>query len=270
MNFANISHKTPSSMQQYFRYLLFYVYLYYFKICYLFGFHDPKKYKHQNKSQQQRDAEYFEKKKTRFAQFTSNHMKNEKMDPLFYDKKAYDLYMQEQNTPLEKIWKSKLLLETTSRGNVIMYYDAYKMGFAYFSDQTSISYEVMNACAMKYVEIFRCYDFFIDEVALSQMNPDISSTVLALLAHYTPLKLTHMLSTNLKNKNENIRNKFLYMGKLSSGNCAILQKIQPENKKKLTPFQSTLLENIKKESSQTTGVSYRDFKRSSFFANFFS
>jgi hypothetical protein len=190
-------------------------------------------------------------------------MKNEKMDPLFYDKKAYDMYMQEQNTSLEKRWKSNLLLETTSRGNVIMYYDAYKMGFAYFSDQTSISYEVMNACAMKYVETFRCYDFFVDEVALSQMNPDISNT---LLAHYTPLKLTHMLSANLKNKNENIRNKFLYMGKLSSGNCAILQKIQPANKKKLTPFQSPLLENIKKESSQMTGVSYRDFKRSSFFA----
>jgi len=253
-------------MYQYYRYFLFYVYVCYFKTLYLLGLHDPVKYRNQiKKSSQQTDAEYCQKKAERFAQFAYNPEKNGKTDPLFYDKKAYDEYMQEQNTPLEKKWKSNILLETTSRGNVIMYYDAYKMGFAYFSDQTSISYEVMNACAMKYVEIFRCYDFFVDEVVRSELNKNVFSE---LVVHYTPLKLTHMLSANLKNKNENIRNKFLYMGKLSSGNCAILQKMQPANKNILPPFQSPLLENIKKDSAlgTQTSISYKDFKRSSLVA----
>jgi hypothetical protein len=62
---------------------------------------------------------------------------------------------------MEEEWKRRILMESTPRGNVIMYYDIYRNAFAYFSDQ-QISYPILNACAMKYVRIYRCYDFFID------------------------------------------------------------------------------------------------------------
>jgi hypothetical protein len=51
-----------------------------------------------------------------------------------------------------------------------MYYDAYKMGFAYFCDQKVISYDVLNAVAMKYVKIYRCRDFFMDESIVPKEN----------------------------------------------------------------------------------------------------
>jgi hypothetical protein len=53
-------------------------------------------------------------------------------------------------------------MEHTPRGNVIMYYDAYKHGFAYYSD-TVIPNDLLNVCAMKYVRTFFCRDFFIDK-----------------------------------------------------------------------------------------------------------
>jgi hypothetical protein len=176
--------------------------------------------------------------------------------------------MQTPNTDLEKKWKSNLLLETTPRGNIIMYYDAYKMGFAYFSDQKGISYDILNACAMKYVEIFRCCDLFVDEAIIQSNNDDntntVSDIITTILEHYTPLKLTHSLSANLKNKNEMVRNKFVYVGKISSGNCLLLQTYKPQNEKKSLPlFQSVLLENMKKNGNDDSKrISYKDFKSS--------
>jgi flagellar biosynthesis GTPase FlhF len=62
---------------------------------------------------------------------------------------------------LELQWKRRLLHESTPRGNIIMYYDIYKQAFTYVSDQ-QMNYDILNACAMKYVRIFRCLDFFVD------------------------------------------------------------------------------------------------------------
>ena len=67
----------------------------------------------------------------------------------------------QENNDIELQWKRRLLYETTPRGNIIMYYDFYKQAFAYVSDQ-QINYTILNACAMKYVRIYRCFDFFID------------------------------------------------------------------------------------------------------------
>lgn len=68
---------------------------------------------------------------------------------------------------MEEEWKRRILMESTPRGNVIMYYDIYRNAFAYFSDQ-QISYSILNACAMKYVRVYRCYDFFIDTNVLPE------------------------------------------------------------------------------------------------------
>jgi hypothetical protein len=44
-----------------------------------------------------------------------------------------------------------------------MNYDVYRAGFAYYSDNNSLNYDLLNAVAMKYVKIFHCLDFFMDE-----------------------------------------------------------------------------------------------------------
>jgi len=87
---------------------------------------------------------------------------NENMDEEFYNMELYKETIATENSNFEKKWKAKLLNSSTPRGNISMYYDVYKMGFAYFSESTFIPYEVLNALAMKYVRVFRCRDLFMD------------------------------------------------------------------------------------------------------------
>jgi len=248
-------------------YFIYYVYVYFYRFLYLCGLYTPPI---KPKTDAQLQKEYCNQKRATFKRFLNNPNRNDSIDPLFYNKTSYELYMQDQNTHIEKKWKSRILLETTPRGNVLMYYDAYKMGFAYFFDQTSMSHEILNACAMKYVQTFRCSDFFVDEIELLQLetietkNATIENEITELVKknnnlmnwHYTPLKLTHAVSKSLKNKNENIRNKFMYLGKISNGNCLLLQA--PEKKKNSLLFKSSLLENMGSEQNR---LSYRDFKQ---------
>jgi hypothetical protein len=86
---------------------------------------------------------------------------NLNIDSCLYDSKKYDLLFTEETNILENQWKRRILLENTPRGNVVMYYDLYRQAFAYYSDQ-QIPYSVLNGCAMKYIRIYRCLDFFID------------------------------------------------------------------------------------------------------------
>lgn len=93
-------------------------------------------------------------------------------DKLFYNEKEAninihpDLYgdiTQDQDWyNVENIWKSRILIQNTLQGNVIMYYDIYKLAFVYYSDM-QISHKWLNYCAMKYVRIFYCRDFFLDD-----------------------------------------------------------------------------------------------------------
>jgi hypothetical protein len=94
---------------------------------------------------------------------------NENIDAIFYSKSQWTELLKDENNYLEKKWRTKILIENTPRGNIIMYYDAYKLGFAYYSDQT-VPYPVLNAVAMKYVLTFFCRDFFMDEIVLPETN----------------------------------------------------------------------------------------------------
>ena len=94
---------------------------------------------------------------------------SENIDAVFYSKTEWTEVLKDENNSLETKWRTKILIENTPRGNVIMYYDAYKLGFAYYSDQT-MPYPVLNAVAMKYVLTFFCRDFFMDEIVLSDAN----------------------------------------------------------------------------------------------------
>jgi hypothetical protein len=89
--------------------------------------------------------------------------KNRTIDPIFYDIDAYRQSLEDPKNDHEKQWRSRVLVEYTPLGNIIMNYDVYRAGFAYYSDNNSLNYDLLNAVAMKYVKIFHCLDFFMDE-----------------------------------------------------------------------------------------------------------
>lgn len=220
---------------------------------------------------------------------------NKNIDTLFYDRSAYKKLMEESNNFLEKEWKSRILYETTPQGNIIMYYDVYKEGFVYYSDQTGIPYRLLNIVAMKYTITYRCIDFYIDEKFI-QNNPSFMITfihneeqlendkkhkirkeLLSMNEKITPL-LNHSdnspfvkyksskpstvseITNNEKPVNQTnfIRNNFIYMGKVN--NFSIIQK-PPINKQKNT---STMYDDIFSKDIhsdlQNNVLSYKSFK----------
>ena len=112
---------------------------------------------------------YNENSKARFINtYTKTNVDfNSNIDPLFYSKKEFQELLKDENNPFEKVWKTRILYESTPRGNVIMHYDIYKQGFAYYSDQ-SIPYALLNSAAMKYSIHFRCRDFFMDDTEVPE------------------------------------------------------------------------------------------------------
>jgi hypothetical protein len=80
---------------------------------------------------------------------------------LYNYEKRKEIFKEEKNE-CEEHWKHKLMYEYTPRGNVIVYYNPYKHAFMYYSDENSISYNIMQYVAKKYAVMFRCRDFYID------------------------------------------------------------------------------------------------------------
>jgi hypothetical protein len=104
----------------------------------------------------------------KFAEFKDeeeNKQRNRNIDPVFYKRKELAEMMKTEND-IEKQWKSRILIEFTPRDNIIMFYDAYKGGFAYYCDHSVVPNRILNAMAMKYVMRYYCLDFFVDEIAL--------------------------------------------------------------------------------------------------------
>jgi hypothetical protein len=87
---------------------------------------------------------------------------NTNIDPTLYDYVLRKTLFVEENNPTEKHWRSRLLFENTYRGNIIMYYDAFRMTFSYYSDEQIVPYKALYHAALKYVVRFRCRNFFID------------------------------------------------------------------------------------------------------------
>jgi hypothetical protein len=86
---------------------------------------------------------------------------NGNIDKSCYSLESFQELIKEETNELELEWKRRLLIESTPRGNIIMFYDMFKQAFAYVSDQ-HMNYPILNACAMKYVRMYRCIDFFVD------------------------------------------------------------------------------------------------------------
>jgi hypothetical protein len=89
-----------------------------------------------------------------------NTTESTNIDPAFYDKTKYGEITRDNNH-LETLWKTRLMYEPTPRGSLIMFYDVFRQGFAYYCDTNCVPYSVLNAAAMKYVGVFYCRDLFL-------------------------------------------------------------------------------------------------------------
>ena len=115
------------------------------------------------------NAKYIENNKQKFLSLLDKPFLklNSNINPIFYSKKYFEQVIKLENNNLEKEWNKRILFESTPRGNVIMYYNPYKLGFSYFADQY-MPYDILNSVAMKYVTLYRCVEFFIDEHVLPE------------------------------------------------------------------------------------------------------
>jgi hypothetical protein len=166
------------------------------------------------------NKKYIEVNKKKFLQLIENPtlILNKNINSGFYSKKEFQQLIQEENNILEPEWKTRILFENTPRGNVIMYYNTYKLGFSYYSDQY-IPYDILNSIAMKYVITYRCLDFFMDELVL----PENKKSSLMLLIKDDKKELE-------TNKNSNIDEEF--KNKLKNAPFAKLKSYRKQNDKK--------------------------------------
>ena len=222
----------------------------------------------------------------------------ENIDAGFYEKDRLKQLLIEANNPLELEWKRRIMYESTPRGNIMMYYDPYKLGFVYYSDMNNMNGGLLNAAAMKYCITYRCRDFFVD----NGVTPENRHSALIPI-HFidtpaktesvdktaaTPSKLDNSAFAKFKNyskqtekshpNNKNApvtpstatptvmqskdvcKNRFIYMGKISNMN--LLQPVK-KHTNTINGFKSQHLDNLKGETQlQQRVLSYKDFKRS--------
>ena len=223
---------------------------------------------------------YIKDRKTRFLSFFENKDDitnyNANIEAVFYQKNILNEILKDPKNRLETQWKTRILFDSSPRGNIILFYDPYKMGFSYYSDQKVISYDILNSVAMKYVILYRCRHFFIDEFITSdeKCSPLIDIYFKEKVEtkekkenqqHFIKRK-TAMKEVSNQYKNgklkplepEKVQNKFIYLGKIA--NFQWLQTVS-KKQKVLAKFTSPLLENIIKDSGvQRESMNYSDFK----------
>jgi len=226
--------------------------------------------------------EYIEKRKRNFIEsFDKNKDYNINIEHEFYDKAKYKKITMNPLNTLEATWKKRILFENTPRGNIIMYYDAYKQGFTYYSDSYNLPYGLLNAVAMKYVITYFCRDFFMDDgitpidkasrlIKIHIDEPEkqnnvkknnMKKTINTISQNFSVQKNQNKL--NQKKSNENIEtpitntNRFIYLGKII--NFKFLQSESKHNL--LNGFGSKLLDNLSGETKlQKKVMDYKEYK----------
>ncbi len=106
----------------------------------------------------------YEKSCKKYTEFYKKESadENSNIDPVLYDfLKRKEIFVSPDNQ-LEKQWKSRILIENTPRGNVMIYFNPYLLSYHYYSDEQIIPYKILEQVATRYVVMFRCKDFFID------------------------------------------------------------------------------------------------------------
>ena len=158
--------------------------------------------------------EYYQKVKKRFsASFEEFKNYNQNVCPIFYCKIEFQEFMKLGSNYLEEGWRTRILFETTPRGNIIMFYDAYKQGFSYYCDSNCIPYNILNAVAMKYVITFYCRDFFVDNKIIEYLpltsiitnHKQYESPLIKI--HFTDEKSVKKTNTTISINNSFIKNK---------------------------------------------------------------
>lgn len=152
---------------------------------------------------------------------------NQNITTELYKHETYEKMTEESEQ--EYVWKRRILLQDTPSGNIAMHYDLYRQAFAYHSDRY-VSYPVLNLCAMKYVRLFFCRDFFVDTTFLPEsfVNP------------FNQMKETE--ETRQKEKASAKRKEL----KIDFDSSAFIKKTKPNQKKVTytdTPPVSTIYKN---------------------------
>jgi hypothetical protein len=222
---------------------------------------------------------------------------NANVDPEFYNTELYKTALVGSDNELEKKWKRNILYSNTPRGNIVMFYDAYKKGFAYYCDTQSVSANILNALAMKYVMAFRCRDLFMDnhltpeerdspliqlqideenkekekkKESMNNINPDLLKK-----APFAKLKKYNTAPTNANRNGEekedkkekeepHYTNKFIYLGKVL--NFSFIQKAKRTKVSSVASsaaFQGSKFEGMFEQEHQLQKdvMSYKDFKK---------
>lgn len=238
----------------------------------------------------EQDKTFYENKIERFRKFLDANLeqKNASINPLFYNKKEFKTFMEDPENILEKEWIRRVYYVNTPRGPISMHFDAFKLAFSYYCDQSVVSYDVLNACAMDYVRMFSCMDFFQDELILNELksemtplykihyseesseNPEkkpekkqlskafhVPQTKNARNSMSDYFKERFALNEEKKPPNKLVRNRFVHLGKITNWSI-----IQPSKKKvrSLQPFKSGQLEGIVADSEKKK-MSWLEYKK---------
>lgn len=212
---------------------------------------------------------------------------NANIHPAFSDKKSLAAALVHEKNDLETTWRRRILFETTPRGNIVMFYDPYKLGFSYYSDASSIPYSVLNSAAIKYCLNFACREFLLDDETTPEDSPSSfisihikdstvkiiktdDKQVFAKFKQYSSAQKTSS-GKKIKNPEEKEeekekevrkynRNRFICLGKMA--NMQVLQKMNTSKHNSMNGFKSTLLDNLAGETAlQKQVMSYQEFKR---------
>lgn len=95
---------------------------------------------------------------------SSHDEANSNIEPDLYDFDKRKVIFADDKNEVERLWRTRLLYEFTERGNVLLFYNPYKLAFEYYSDAQIIPYNILQYIAKKYVSMNRCRDFYIDMV----------------------------------------------------------------------------------------------------------
>jgi hypothetical protein len=237
------------------------------------------------KTENERIHDYVASEKERFLG-KYDRIKNTAIEDVFYSKRKFHTKMKENNNEVERAWRTRILMQNTVRGNVAMYFDPYKLGFAYYSDGM-IPYDILNILSMKYVERFQCRDFFMDETIIpegkstplmilindekkepeeSKPTKETKKAPMAKLKNYSKIAISESEGKNTEKTPgqlvvEKNTNRFVYLGKFN--NFKILQ-IPPTNIPCVNLFakdKSVLMDGLfDNTQAQKEVFSYRDFK----------
>jgi hypothetical protein len=197
---------------------------------------------------------------------------NTNIDQRIYNKKTFNELLKDEANDIERLWKTRILYESTPRGTIMMYYDIYKQGFAYYADQNGVPYSILNGMAMKYVVTFFCRDLFFDEETITieripplvkifedddkpvkeTVNKEKENQPFAKLKNYQNTETNPNAKKTVDDKpleKPKMKNKFISLGKMH--NFSVIQR---------RPKQLKGNSNTRYDGLFAGKISYKDFK----------